>query len=252
MLGFFPDPKQGLQLMIDPASDTATPAAPKPVLDSRAALTQFAKCLGVPLAIMAVVFLGFTRGEVLGGVFAPIGQAIAATAEFVFSVFALVAAYHPGGLLLLGGALIAGCTCYFIKTDGMTRGLGNKVDTLARIVGWAGGAAVVLAFLGVLTYPGDAIRYFHTNPSSLSPREQDALFAGRGGHMNYMNCRRIAGAYLSASANTQQRMAVEVNGAKVMAGQHPAEHCQMLSFNKVLYGYAHSNIFTDNRSSNSD
>lgn len=70
--------------------------------------------------------------------------------------------------------------------------------------------------------------------------------------MNYMNCRRIAEAYLSAAAQTQLRLAVEVNGVKVKAGQHPAQHCQMFSFNKVLYGYENSKVFAAKRGRNPD
>lgn len=238
--------------MTGSTSETSAPAASKPALNSRAALIQFAKCLGLPLLIAAVVFLGATRGKSFGGVFVPIGQAIAGIVEFVLSVFALVAAYHPGGLLLLGAAFIAGCACYFVKTEGMTRGSTNKIDTLVRIVGWAGAAGVALAILGVISYPGDAIRLLHGDPDSLSIREQDSLLSGRGGDMNYMNCRRIAGAYLSAGAQTQLRLAVEVNGVKVKAGQHPAQHCQMFSFNKVLYGYENSKVFAAKRDRNPD
>ena len=57
---------------------------------------------------------------------------------------------------------------------------------------------------------------------------------------------------LSAGAQTQLRLAVEVNGMKVKAGQHPAQHCQMFSFNKVLYGYENSKIFAAKRGRNPD
>ena len=238
--------------MTGSTSETSAPAASKPVLNVRAALIQFTKCLGLPLLIAAVVFLGVTRGKSFGGVFVPIGQAIAGTVEFVLSAFALVVAYNPGGLFLLGAAFIAGCACYFVKTEGMTRGSTNKIDTLARIVGWAGVAGVALAMVGGISHPAGAIRMLHGDPDSLSIGEQAWLLSGRGGDMNYMNCRRIAEAYLSAGAQTQLRLAGEVNGVKVKAGQHPAQHCQMFSFNKVLYGYENSKVFAAKRGRNPD
>lgn len=226
--------------------------APKPAPDTRSALGRFAKCLGLPLVIAALVFLSGTRGETFGGLFAPVGRSIAASVELVFSALLLVAAYHPIGLLLLGVALTAGCACYFLKTGDTVKESNKKVDSLARRVCWVGANLTVLAILGIILYPYDEIRYFEGESYAFSALDDGRLLNGAGGNMDYMNCRRISEAYLSSNIETRKRLAVEVNGVMVASGQHPAENCRMLSFNKVHYGYSHASIFTKNQDSNTD
>mgnify|MGYP006894112400 CR=1 FL=1 len=249
MLGLFPTLHKALLTMTDSASDTA---ASKPALDDRSALTQLAKCMGGAFLLAAVVFLISMQWGVVSEVLAPVGRAFCAALEFVFATLGLVATYSFVGLFVLGLVLMGGSLCYFTKTSKMTKVSAKKIDDLAAILFMAGMGSMILAGMGGISYPTKAIQYLHSDLNTLSTERQESLSRGLGGSMVYGNCRQIAGAYLSSSAQNQARLTVKVNGVKVKAGEHPAQHCKMFSFSNVLYGYNNAAIFDEGQKDKPD
>lgn len=112
---------------------------------------QLVKCMLAAFLVLGVVLLAIYSRSLLGEILSPVFHVLVSGMEVLFSMGALVVAFQPLGMMLLGFTILAGAGCYGWRSCEDSSAETQKVNAWAVRLGILGAVFMGLSFVGFLS-----------------------------------------------------------------------------------------------------